>query len=355
VTVAHGGNVFEIARERGWNWREVADFSASINPLGPSPAVAEAVRGAVDRIALYPEREPARLRRALAELWGIDERQILLGNGATELLHWFARVWTPDVRRQECRRGKPGGLLHLGPVTLTVPVFSEFHRAYPGARCAPAGDPARWPREGLVVLTQPNNPTGAALDPVELERWLLATDNPALVDESFLEFTGLPSAARLMERRPRLWVLRSLTKFYALPGLRVGALIGSVEEVERRRPMREPWQVNVLAEAAALAAITDREHGRRTLEFVASERAWLSERIAELPGARPEPSRANYLFVRLAQAAEGLCAHLLERKILVRDCTGSPGVDGSAARVAVRTRVENERLIAGWKEYSCGS
>jgi threonine-phosphate decarboxylase len=118
--------------------------------------------------------------------------------------------------------------------------------------------------------------------------------------------------------------------------------------------MREPWQVNVLAEAAALASVADRDHGRRTLEFVASERAWLSERIAELPGAKPEPSRANYLFVRLAHAAAGLCAHLLERKILLRDCTGSPGVDGPAVRVAVRTRAENERLIAGWKEHSCG-
>jgi threonine-phosphate decarboxylase len=337
VTVAHGGNVFEIARERGWDWREIADFSASINPLGPSPAVIEAARAAVDRIAHYPEREPARLRRALAELWAIDEDQILLGNGATELLHWFARV-SPNE----------------GPVTLTVPVFSEFYRAYPRARCAPAANPGQWPREGLVVLTQPNNPTGAVLDPEALERWLFATDHPVLIDESFLEFAGLPSAARLVERRPRLWVLRSLTKFYALPGLRVGALIGPRAEVERSRPMREPWQVNVLAEAAALAAIADREHARRTLEFVANERAWLSERVAELPGARPEPSRANYLFVRLAYAAAGLCAHLLERKILIRDCAGSPGIVGAAVRVAVRTRAENERLIAAWKEFSCG-
>src|SRR5262249_31475332 len=153
-------------------------------------------------------------------------------------------------------------------------------------------------------------PTGAALNPEALERWLFATDHPVLIDESFLEFTGLPSAARLAERRPRLWVLRSLTKFYALPGLRVGALIGARAEVERLRRMREPWQVNVLAEEAALAAIADRDHSRRTLEFIASERSWLSERIAELPGAAPEPSRANYLFVRLAYAAAGLCGHL---------------------------------------------
>jgi threonine-phosphate decarboxylase len=323
VSIQHGGNVFEIARGRGWDWREITDFSASINPLGPSPAVFDAIRGALDRIVHYPEREPAALRRALAELWNVDEAQILLGNGATELLHWFARV-VPHDR-----------------VTLAVPVFSEFHRAYPNARCAQAADPSRWPNDGLLVLTQPNNPTGAALNPA-------AVDSAAaslLIDESFLEFTGLPSTAG----RAGVWVLRSLTKFYALPGLRVGALIGPREEVDRLRALREPWQVNVLAEAAALAALADVHHARRTLDFVREERRYLE---THLP-VEPEPSTANYLFIPLPHPAAPLCAHFLDRKILVRDCTGTPGVEGHAIRIAIRTRAENERLIAAWKEFSC--
>ena len=323
MSIPHGGNVFEVAHDRGWDWREIADFSASINPLGPPPAVFDAVRGALERIVHYPDREPAALRRALAEMWNVDEERILLGNGATELLHWFARV-VPHDR-----------------VTLAVPVFAEFHRAYPNARCAPAADPSRWPREGLLVLTQPNNPTGAALDPAAID----AAAASLLIDESFLEFTGLPSAAG----RRGVWVLRSLTKFYALPGLRVGALIGPREEVERLRPLREPWQVNVLAETAALAALADEDHARRTLDFVREERRYLE---TWLP-VRPEPSTANYLFVPLPHPAAPLCAHLLERKILVRDCTGTPGVAGHAVRIAVRTRPENERLIAAWKEFSC--
>jgi threonine-phosphate decarboxylase len=323
MSIAHGGNVFEIARRRGWDWREIADFSASINPLGPSSAVYDAVCGALDRIVHYPEREPSTLRRALAKLWNVEEAQILLGNGATELLHWFARV-VPQDR-----------------VTLAVPVFSEFHRAYPNARCAPAADPSRWPGEGLLVLTQPNNPTGAALEAAAID----AATGSLLIDESFLEFTGLPSAAG----RRGIWVLRSLTKFYALPGLRVGALIGPRDQVDRLRPLREPWQINVLAEAAALAALADIDHARRTLDFVREERHYLE---THLP-ARPEPSTANYLFIPLPHPAAPLCAHLLERKILVRDCTGTPGVEGHAIRIAVRTRADNDRLIAAWKEFSC--
>lgn len=319
MTVTHGGNVFEIARARNWDWREVADFSASINPLGPAPGVADAIRGALDRIVHYPEREPATLRRALGELWGVDEDRILLGNGATELLHWFARV-VPFDR-----------------VTLGLPVFSEFHRAYPQARCARATDPASWPEDGLLILTQPLNPTGAAIG--------TRARGPLLVDESFLEFTGLPSAAT----RSDIWVLRSLTKFYALPGLRVGALVGPADEVARLRLMREPWQVNVLAEAAALEAIADRDHARRSLSYVAGEREYLAENLP----VPPDPSVANYLFVRLPYEAAPLCSFLLERKILVRDCAGTPGISGPAIRVAVRTREENDRLIAAWKEFSC--
>ena len=144
----------------------------------PRPRVFDAIRGALDRIQHYPEREPAVLRRALAQLWSVDESQILLGNGATELLHWLARVSPQPV------------------VTLATPVFSEFYRAYRHARCVSADDPDRWPREGLLVLTQPNNPTGATLPPDALEHGCCSTTNPVLIDESFLEFTGLPSAAR---------------------------------------------------------------------------------------------------------------------------------------------------------------
>jgi threonine-phosphate decarboxylase len=335
MTVTHGGNIFEISRERGWDWHDVTDFSASINPLGPAPGVIDAIRSALDRIQHYPEREPVRLKHALAKAWTIDEEQIVLGNGATELLHWFARV--------EPQRA----------VTLAVPAFSEFYRAWREARCVDVAKPETWPRNGLLVLTQPDNPTGRVISPDLLEPWLLNTSNPVMIDESFLEFTGLSSSASLLDIRPQLYILRSLTKFHALPGLRIGALLAAADTLARWQPQREPWQVNVLAEAAALAAIADREHARRTVEFIASERAWLLGQLSSLAGVRPAQSHANYIFVKLEYAASSLYAHFLESKILVRDCTGTPGIAGEAVRIAVRTRPENERLIARWKEFPC--
>jgi threonine-phosphate decarboxylase len=326
MAVTHGGDLFAVSREHGWDWREVLDFSASINPLGPAPAVLDAIRNAVEKVAHYPEREPERLRRALAELWQVDEDRILLGNGATELLHFFARVEAFDR------------------VTLAVPVFSEFHRAYPRAGAVPADDPQMWPSDGLLVLTQPNNPTGQTVR-------LATNSHPVLIDESFLEFTGVQSAMSM--RQPNLYVLRSLTKFYALPGLRVGALVADEVVVSRWREVREPWQVNVLAEEAALAAIADKDHARRTVEFVAVERAWLFSQLDSLGAVQPVPSAANYILVRLEYSADALCRHFLDSKILVRNCTGTPGVHGEAVRVAVRTRRENEKLIARWREFAC--
>jgi threonine-phosphate decarboxylase len=328
--------VFAVAREHGWDWREVLDFSASINPLGPAPGVKPAIFQAIDRIAHYPEREPLRLRQALARAWSVEENRILLGNGATELIFFVSRMFATL------------------PVTLALPVFSEFHRAFGQARTASLMDTATWPREGLLVLTRPANPTGWTLALDTLKTHLESTDHPVLVDESFLEFSGSHSACALLAQHPQMAILRSLTKFYALPGLRIGALLGSVAAVRQWREHREPWQVNVLAEEAALAALSDSEHAARSLEFVRAERLWLFERLRTLARVEPVASDANFLYVRTGYPALALCSFLLRRKILIRNCTGWPGLSGEAVRIAVRERRENERLLGAWGEFACG-
>ncbi len=308
MAINHGGDIFAVARENGWNWREVLDFSASINPLGPSPRVGPAICSAIERIVHYPERNSAELTAALAEKWGVAQDRIVLGNGATELIFFLSRIFTK--------------------VTLALPVFSEFHRAFPNAQTASLTDETTWPDSGLLVLTRPANPSGWTL-PLEALRNVRAM---MLVDESFLEFSGKVSAATL--NLPNVLVLRSLTKFYALPGLRVGALIGDID-----RARREPWQLNVLAEAAALAALADTEHEARSVELVNRERTYLTSRLQALP------SDANFLFVPHPEPAR-LKAHLLRHKILIRDDPDWPGV-----RIAVRTRAENDRLLKAWSEF----
>lgn len=318
MAVTHGGAIFATARELNCDWREIVDFSASINLLGPSPAVPKAIIAALDQIVHYPDPYSSRLQAALANEWSVDPDRILLGNGATELIHFLARTWRIDA-------------------TLITPIFSEFHRAYP---TAPQN---RWPDEGFVITTNPVNPTGAA-------GCFRARRGPTLVDESFLEFTDLPT--RMHE--PNCLVLRSLTKFHALPGLRVGALVGPIDLMRQLRANREPWQVNVLAEAAALAAIHDKDHQRRTRDYVATERARLWDAFAGLERVQLHRTHANYYFATLDYPAAQLCAYMKTHKVLLRNCAGIAGVAPSeAVRFAIRTREENDKLLELWRAFPC--
>ena len=335
LTVTHGGNVFAVARERGWDWREILDLSASINPLGPSPAVRPAIEEALDRVALYPEPLPERLGEALAEAWGVAADQILVGSGGTELIHFLARAgWN-------------------GPAALAVPVWAEFYRAFPYALRVRADEPETWPQRGLLILSQPGNPTGLCVAPEAVKRAIASREGPVLIDESFIEFTRLESAAGWVQDHPNVLVLRSLSKFHALPGLRVGALVASQEWIRRLRRKRDPWRVSTLAEAAALAAVRDAGHAERTRLFVEQERAWLLEQLDALSGLRVLPGEANYLLAYTDRPAAEVCQWFLERKILLRNCARLPGVDGEAVRFAVRTRPENERFLAAAREFFC--
>ena len=333
--MTHGGDIFAIAAARGWDWRDVADFSASINPLGPAPGVQAAIYKAIDRIRHYPEREPKRLREALSAKWNVDPNSILLGNGATELIFFLSRVF--------------GGRA----ITLAVPVFSEFHRAFPRAHIKSLSKPETWNCKRALVLTRPANPTGSSIGISALRERLQQSSEPVIVDESFLEFSGLPSVSTLLPAFPHLIVLRSLTKFYALPGLRVGALVTDTAVLAEWRRFREPWQVSVLAEEAALAALADDAHCSATLDFVQEQRGFLMREIGTMPGAAPHASDANFIYVSLNHPAEDLVDYLLKRKILIRNCANWPGLPGEAVRVAVRTRNENERLLQAWRTFRC--
>ncbi len=331
VEVTHGGGVFATAERRGIPWQQVLDFSASINPLGPSARVKEAIVSSLDRIVHYPSPDGSQLRRRLASEWCIEEDQILTGNGSMDLIRDFGTCF-PDGH-------------------LAVPVFSEFHRLWPNASFCRMDDPGSWPKEGVLVITRPVNPTGSLIDAEIVIDYLARSQVTLLVDESFIEFSDTPSLIRCTTT-PGLLVLRSMTKFHALPGLRAGALVGHPDTVKRLSRMRVPWSLNVLAEQAAIASLDDRPHGQATRAFVRSERAWLTTQIAALRDTRVWPSEANYLYIETPYAS-GLVEFAAQRDILIRDCRSWPGCDHSAIRIAVRPRWENERLLAVWTEFLC--
>ncbi|MGO9241065.1 MAG: pyridoxal phosphate-dependent aminotransferase [Bryobacteraceae bacterium] len=333
----HGESLFAISRTRGWDWRAVLDLSASINPLGPPPGVRPAIQAALDRIACYPAPMPLELESALAAAWRVAPEMVLAGGGATELLHFFARVgWH-------------------GPAALVTPVWPAFYRAFPHALHLPLDDPYCWPQRGLLALGQPVNPTGEEIPANILRRAIASREGPVLVDESFIDFTPLDSAVAWCADHPNLLVLRSLSGFYALPGLRVGALVGSPQSIARLRRRREPFTVGVLAAAAALAALADADYPAHSRALIAAERGWLLEQLGALDGLQLTPGAANFLFASTARPAQQVVDWFLDRQILLHNCTGQPGIPGQAIRFAIRTRPENERFVAAAREFFCAA
>jgi threonine-phosphate decarboxylase len=325
-------DVYALSRARGWDWRDVLDLSVSVNPLGPPDGVRPAIIDAVEDIGRYPEVDPHEAAAALAARWGAPDGSLLLGNGATELLYFMARAgWQ-------------------GPVSVAVPTGEDILRAFPQAHKVPVSDPERWPQRGLLILTQPNAIGGEPLPSEVLRRAIAAREGPVLVEESFLEFTELESAMGWLESHPNLLVLRSLSKFYGLPGVRIGALGAGPEWIARLRPWREPWSLSVLAEAALRAALADETFVHRSRDFMNAEREWVAGNVSELPGVELAPGSANFLLARTQRKAADILADMLERRIILNSCTGLPGVEGEAVRFAIRGREENERFLEAARE-----
>jgi cobyric acid synthase CobQ/L-threonine-O-3-phosphate decarboxylase len=366
----HGGNLRELARDAGRAQTALLDFSANINPLGPPDCLRPAVSLALEQVAHYPDPESHELVEAIARHAGAPAERIVVGNGSTELLFTLARslsVPSPGTERGKRRRA-----------VVPVPCYVDYITAAREAdmEIAPlslderAGFALDWSalekrlRGGeMVFLGQPNNPTGLAFDAEKFRAFAAAhPDTTFVVDEAFAEFVA-DYATLMRDVGANVIVLRSLTKFYAIPGLRLGFAVARAETAETLRHRLPPWSVNTLAQAAGVAVLADADYALRTREYVRAQRESLSQALREMPGLVVYPGAANFLLLRLNRAdldAPTLARRLLENGIAVR--TFPPALlrppeqrsceereqhlDGRFFRIAVRTEGENARFCA---------
>lgn len=347
-TFDHGGTVFAVARSLGVSPDAMLDFSASINPLGPPAGVREAVTAAFDRLVHYPDSTAAELREALARRHNLFPENICVANGSTELIYLVPRL--------------AGGARGL----VVAPPFSEYAKSL--ARAGLEVDYLDlFPADGfalsldlldrrladgydLLFLANPGNPTGALIPRHEIAEVICMCRRRGtflVLDEAFMDFREEESATPLAAQGDGAVVLRSMTKFYAIPGLRLGYAVGSEAVIARLSSLREPWSVNTLAQAAGLACLADSDYPARTLALVERERARLSAGIGALPGLAVYPSAANYFLVRIdaGPTARELAARLLAERVLIRDCSSFRGLSERFFRVAVRGAGENMRLL----------
>lgn len=345
----HGALDYVELAKQGIQPGDVIDFSENSNPFGPSPRVREALAAAIagNEIARYPDRETLVLRREIAHHVGAPVDSVLVGNGAAELLWLVCFAWLrPDDR-----------------VLLLAPTFGEYARmarlmgaqvialhsdsaqtlAFPLGRVV---DSLAAHSPKLFFICRPNNPTGEIVPLAELRFWAETFPQTLFViDEAYLEFVpGMVSAHAL--HLPNILIVCSMTKVYALAGLRLGYAVGSADIIHALRHVRVPWSVNAFALVAGREALLDQPYLASTLAKLSTAKEEFSTLLAA-EGYAPHPSPMNYMLLRTGDAAT-LRRRLLQRGLVVRDCTsfGMP----QYIRISTQLPAANQQFVRAIRE-----
>ena len=347
----HGGNLAWAAEIAGCPASSLLDFSASINPLGPPSSVINALQAALIQLRNYPDPNYCSLRSHLSNFHDIPGDWILPGNGSAELLTWAGREL---AKTNETILLTPG----FGDYYRALKAFSAKIKAIPfdifSQKLLPEIIPAADYSQTGLLLNNPHNPTGRLFRKSEILP-LLDQFSLVVVDEAFMDF--LPpekseSLLGLVEKYPNLIILRSLTKFYSLPGLRLGYAIGHPDYLQRWQAWRDPWPVNILAEAAAIAGIKDHAFQQQTWDWLKSARPNLEKILASIAGLFPLPASVNFILVKTDFASSLLQKQLLiNHQLLIRDCLSFPELGDRFFRVAVRTEDDHQKLLQGLTEF----
>ena len=361
---AHGGDLLRMAATAGRDPASLLDFSVNVRPEGPPEFIRAALFRAMTALAAYPSPHAEEAMLAAARHHGMDASRFVFGSGSNELIHALARVLR--------KRGVPS-------VRVVEPAFSEYAIACRLAgikaipvwggiieknQCVPTTDtgkdeavPTRdlldaltdAPEGSAVFLANPGNPSGLFRTPDECLRLMSSrSDLLWIIDEAFVEYAGTETEASVLQRLPKNGiVLRSLTKFHAVPGVRLGYLAADAELAQAIRDELPAWSVNAFALAAAQAVFADTsDFAAQTRAENAERRADLAAALSSLPGIEVYPSAANYVLFRWPGAPRNLLDILLKRfGIAVRDCSNYHGLkDGSWFRAAVRFPEDHRRL-----------
>ncbi|MCC2156188.1 pyridoxal phosphate-dependent aminotransferase [Veillonella fallax] len=363
----HGGNIFQFAHEQRIEPYEVVDFSANINPLGPSQRGLDALNVQLRYISHYPDATNDDVLNAIADTYGMDKHQIIVGNGAAELLYAICRL--------------PG---YTGAF-VPAPGFSEYKEALEASKI-PVLDIFYRPREDdngkpyfevpylaletfaaelkgqdgriIVFLGNPNNPDGTLLDKdhIRTVASMLKDANSLLViDESFIDFVGNDplqdnehSIRSLVNEFDNIIVVHSFTKFYAVPGLRIGAAFTNETLITQLQQYIPSWSVNTLAQAYTKAALNDVDYIKRTKQELNEERAFMYNALDAIEGITVYPPSANFILFQVNQ--EGITANYINEELkkynmIVRNCDSYVGLTNHWVRIAIKDHDTNIKLV----------
>jgi threonine-phosphate decarboxylase len=349
----HGGSPCRDMKRLGIDVEHVRDFSVSISPFGPPEEIRAAWSQLIEEIADYPDVEGQGLVDFLSKKYGIDPDRVIAGNGSTELIYLVPRA------------------LRLKRAVVPVPSFSDYHRALniAGTEIIPlvlsdthGFSPPDYEKIAQVlkdaealVIGNPNNPTGTIYPRDMIVR--LAQEYPEkwlIIDEAFVQFLDNREDVSLMSftHRPHIIVLYSLTKFYALPGLRMGCAVAHRDVIAHLRRFKEPWTVNAIADKTAQILLQCRDYEEQLRRFTKKERIRVFDKLKNLKGLRAFESRTNFFLSQWTKTnnLDDLLICLLKQGIYVRDCRNFPGLEKNFFRFALCSEQDNNHLIHALSE-----
>lgn len=350
----HGGNVHKFLREN--MTKNCFDFSANINPLGLSQSVSSSIKNNINHIIHYPDVDGYELKNTISQYYHTSYNYLTLGNGAVELLYILCNLLQPKN------------------ALILAPSFSEYERA---ARSVKAKIEYYYLEEqdnfvldmenfvlsikqkDILFIGNPNNPTGTILTSNSIEKIISQAKKNncfVVVDESFIDF--LPDSEKytsrhLVKRFDNLLVLHSLTKFYAIPGLRLGFAITNSKLTKSLHQVKDPWNVNSLAQTAGIAALKDLKYQENSRNFMQYEVEFFYESLKAINTIKAYKPTVNFILVNIEEStlqAKKLKELLLEQSILIRDCSNYPGLSAYFVRFAIKRHDENILLIETLKK-----
>ncbi len=378
----HGGNIYKIFREK--NIKEILDYSSNINPYGIPESLKKRITENLEILERYPDPDYVELRQKLSNLNKVNLSDIILGNGATEIIFLFMKVINPKK------------------ILIVSPTFGEYERAVKATEISgdtvdlscSNGDNKNIENKkieieyfelkesddfklnignlknelenkyDLLIICNPNNPTGKFLKLAQTEEILKECnkyDTKLFIDEAFIEFLAdgmKESIINTEENKKNLFVTRAFTKFFAIPGLRLGYGMYFDKELEKKiSEKKEPWSVNNFAEMAGLTVLDDAEYIEKTLKWIAEEKKYMYEKLNEISGIKVYETEVNFITGKIDEKlfSEGLNVKILREKmleqgILIRDASNFKFLDERFFRLAIKDRASNERVIEAMKE-----
>ena len=355
MSVNHGANLYSLSSKYGFSKEELMDFSSNINPFGTSTLAKDFIINNIDMVSMYPDPSYSDLKKSISSYCNCFENNIILGSGATELISSFIKALQPKN------------------ALLLSPAYSEYESELSKINCSITKYYARYENDfnictldlidtlkekdfDLIVICNPNNPTGFTFSSKEIEKLLKSTSAFVMVDETYVEFTDtdIYSSTSLVDNYNNLFVIRGTSKFFSTPGIRLGyGLIGNENIKNQISSQLDLWNVNVIASNMGQIMLTDEEFISQSKEIILKEREYLNLELNKINDLKVYNSQGNFILCQIKSnkiTSSMLRERLLEKKIIIRDCSSFDGLDEYFFRICILKPNENRLLIESLNE-----